>query len=279
MKFNFYIILINLLFSNGCIQSNKNWVVVKRYASGAVEAQNYEDTLTKIIYRREFYENGGLSATYSVSNGKLNGEFIRYHTNGQISLLCTMINSERHGLWSEYSDKGVLNQTTEYNHGVESGFQRIYSKNGNLLEEYYRIGKDVFYFREIVRDSIGKIINESEILKPKFQLPLDTLYYQDTLLIWLELPLPTPLFDLDSLTLHLAFVNKNTTDPSGYLDSSIFNEYKCPKKICLIDFIVNAQGENDLVGYYTQIVNGEEKEYKSFSIPVFIKNKRTYGNF
>ena len=58
---------------------------------------------------------------YFQNNGKIEGEYKRYHINGQLYEICNYINDRKNGEYKEYYDNGQLREICNYIDGKKEG--------------------------------------------------------------------------------------------------------------------------------------------------------------
>ena len=86
----------------------------------------------------EYYESGALSAIFHYVNGVLEGEVIYYSVmteDGTISSTGTMIDGKKHGEWKLYSNDGSVWSVRNYRNGLYHGELLNYWENGQLREK------------------------------------------------------------------------------------------------------------------------------------------------
>lgn len=79
--------------------------------------------------------------TCSYVDGKLHGDYRRYHKNGKLMVETKYSNGEIHGSYKEWREDGMLKTETTYKNGFENGLYVMYNKNGGLLiKSYFKDG-------------------------------------------------------------------------------------------------------------------------------------------
>lgn len=68
---------------------------------------------------RAFYENGSVASEGSYQDGLENGPWKDFHDNGKVAAEGAYIGGKEHGVWSYYAADGALEETVEFDHGVE----------------------------------------------------------------------------------------------------------------------------------------------------------------
>jgi hypothetical protein len=62
----------------------------------------------------EFYKNGEKKIIASIKDGKLNGEYKRFHKNGKIAESGTMVNNLKNNIWRFFTEEGILDKVEIY---------------------------------------------------------------------------------------------------------------------------------------------------------------------
>lgn len=78
------------------------------------------------------YSDGTLKSDYEVKNGKIHGEYIEYHENGNVLIKGLYNNGSAEGEWIEYYQNGVTLQVNHYNKDMLHGDQQGWHENGQL---------------------------------------------------------------------------------------------------------------------------------------------------
>ena len=79
-------------------------------------------------------------------NGKQEGAWVGYHTNGQLSNTGNWKNGKRHGAWVSYWENGQLWYKGNYKNGSREGVWVNYNKDGRVYKENtgtYKKGKKI----------------------------------------------------------------------------------------------------------------------------------------
>jgi len=53
-----------------------------------------------------------------------------YYPSGDLKMMGTTVNGERHGIWTSYFEDGGIWSKSEYNNGVLNGVSIVYHRNG-----------------------------------------------------------------------------------------------------------------------------------------------------
>lgn len=93
--------------------------------------------------RWEYYKDNKLAEVTNYSNGKTNGEIIRYYPDGKtVREKATMKDGKVNGTTSSYSQNGKLTYEKGMKDGMDEGPERKYDENGKLIyEATYKNGK------------------------------------------------------------------------------------------------------------------------------------------
>ena len=77
-------------------------------------------------------------------NGKRNGPWVRYHSNGQLWFKVTYKDFKREGPWVEYRRNGQLWVQSTFKNGKQDGLRSVFWENGQIMNtQLYRDGKRV----------------------------------------------------------------------------------------------------------------------------------------
>ena len=78
------------------------------------------------------YENGEVKLTLNYNNGLLNGEFVRYHENGEVKEIGLTKDGKNEGEWKIFYDSGSIELVVSYVNGKEEGEEIKYHENGKI---------------------------------------------------------------------------------------------------------------------------------------------------
>jgi len=89
--------------------------------------------------------------SFSVKEGKIDGQFIEYYSSGSIKSLSNFKNGILDGKYSKFSKNNLLMEEFEYKNGLMEGERILNWGNGNLKEKNFfkrgaMIGVSEFYF-------------------------------------------------------------------------------------------------------------------------------------
>jgi antitoxin component YwqK of YwqJK toxin-antitoxin module len=120
------------------------------------------------------FPNGNKASEGCLLNGKPEGQWLNYHTNGKIKSQGNRIDHELSGEWLFFDSTGIRSLSIEYNDGMKQGWERTYSANeenimiqevpfeGNLrsgwsreYDEQGRLDKKIFY-KENLEEGLGQ---------------------------------------------------------------------------------------------------------------------------
>jgi antitoxin component YwqK of YwqJK toxin-antitoxin module len=102
--------------------------------------------ITKTLTYEEFGKllTGDISTPLkkcSYVDGKLHGDYRRYHENGQLLVETKYSNGELNGSYKEWREDGMLKTKTTYKDGLEDGLYEMYNKNGGLfIKSHFKDG-------------------------------------------------------------------------------------------------------------------------------------------
>ncbi|MFK7900032.1 MAG: toxin-antitoxin system YwqK family antitoxin [Cyclobacteriaceae bacterium] len=92
----------------------------------------------------EFAIDGEKIASHSYINGLRHGESIAYHDNGLLKELGNHQYDKKHGVWSQWNEKGILISKLSYLEGEKHGIGVLYHTNGKVnVKMNYVKGKKV----------------------------------------------------------------------------------------------------------------------------------------
>jgi antitoxin component YwqK of YwqJK toxin-antitoxin module len=118
---------------------------------------------------KEYRSGGGsnLLQVFNYKEGKVHGEYVRYHYNGKIEDQGMYVNDRREGVWKSYFSDGTLWKTGEYINGEQAGEWAYYEENGTIWRKgSYVKGKEEgvwrTYFEDGSLESVKKFINGKE---------------------------------------------------------------------------------------------------------------------
>ena len=103
------------------------------------EIKSFKKGLPHGVHKRYYYPSDKLEYIGYRKNGKIHGEYNKYHENGQIeshgNYKYTEIGvySRKDGVWKYYYDNGQIQSESIIKDGVEE--LKFYDKEGNLLPE------------------------------------------------------------------------------------------------------------------------------------------------
>lgn len=86
--------------------------------------------------RYESYDHNGRKRSEGMLvDGEIEGDFIKYFSNGEIELRTKQVANEYHGDYQEFYITGELKTQCTYNNGLLDGFYQSYFKNGQIEQE------------------------------------------------------------------------------------------------------------------------------------------------
>ncbi len=84
----------------------------------------------------EFYPNGEvLKKSIEYKDGKKNGAFLEYYSNGKTKTEASFVNDLDNGVRNKYYDSGQLKSEENYAMGQREGWTKVYTKKGILQSE------------------------------------------------------------------------------------------------------------------------------------------------
>ena len=126
MRYFFYLFISLLLFS--C--SNPSPCVDIEYTGGLTYKNG-------VLYtgRCSVVKDDSIVSIQQYLSGRDHGNWVFYHSNGEIETKGKFKNGKRIGKWKYYHDNGNLKQISFYKDGEKSGIWSTYDYDGNLIKE------------------------------------------------------------------------------------------------------------------------------------------------
>lgn len=78
----------------------------------------------------EYWPDGRRRSTVEYRKGKLHGDYIEWHPNGQMALNCKYIDNLRTGIWLEYYPSGIPQYQVLMENGLRNGIEQQWHPNG-----------------------------------------------------------------------------------------------------------------------------------------------------
>lgn len=146
----------------------------------------YKDGLLYSGLTRKFVDNKEL-LSFSLNEGKIDGEYIEYYSSGYIKKISNFKNGELDGKLLSYYDNDILKEEVNYQNGLMEGKRLLYWNNSNLKEKNILkrgaiIGSSEFYYangnlRKIISfDIIGRRDGEWIDYYPDGRIKLKVVY-------------------------------------------------------------------------------------------------------
>ncbi len=115
--------------------------------------------------RMYYHENGKLSSTGEMANGKMQGDWTFYDEEGRKSQSGTLYNGIANGTWNWYTPEGQLYQSQDYVFGNEEGLFKAFYPNNSLSDSIRfvkgrRNGLMKSYFADGKLKSEGRMEND-----------------------------------------------------------------------------------------------------------------------
>ncbi len=82
------------------------------------------------------YENGMVSSEGYLRDGKPDGYWKTFHSNGKLKTEGNRKNFQLDSTWNFYSEKGVMQKSITYSGDNKNGWERLYDAEGHCIEEY-----------------------------------------------------------------------------------------------------------------------------------------------
>jgi len=172
MKLKFYIVfIVTLTLCYSCNSSDKTkkddaFIFIER---NAYTTNNFNDLEYYRLNKAKEFMDGyyvvGNDVTkweeFELKEGLLNGDYIIFHSNGEIYSHTKYANGRRNGEELTYSAAGVLTKKNTYKNEILVGSQFGYFDNGKIQSEYkYEDGKSI---ETLNYDILGNISSQSFI--------------------------------------------------------------------------------------------------------------------
>lgn len=108
---------------------------------------------------KEYYDNGALKLELNIKDGKPQGAYIVYFSNGKPNEVRAYRNGEFHGVWRTYNESGLL--IAEYRNNQKHGTWHVWDDSGIMRYEmqYEKGKKDGTWY---MWDEKGKLISEKK---------------------------------------------------------------------------------------------------------------------
>jgi len=103
------------------------------YSGGVKERYTLKDGKKNGKYQ-SYYSDGTLECVCNYVAGKMTGTFTLYHENGNVKYTGTMLNGKKNGLIIEYDDDGSKISEANYTNGVLNGKYTFFHPNGKIKE-------------------------------------------------------------------------------------------------------------------------------------------------
>jgi len=154
--------------------------------------EQLDNTIDSMVKEHKRYEfDGKISCTYTTidgtNDGKLDGKFTSYHTNGYISEIYNFTNDIENGPYNSFFDDGSQHEVFNYVNGYEHGEYIEYYQNGIIkIQCFYEHGKlngiykiyDEDGLLVEVRNHIQGCIKLDEFKECEYIYPQDTYDYE-----------------------------------------------------------------------------------------------------
>jgi hypothetical protein len=146
------------------------WYTTK---GGNLEFNTFEDGVEHGL--TQLRENGLLVLSYESYDGKMNGRYEVWHTNGHPYILTTFRNGLVNGSYKSWHPNSQYFETCFFKNGKKCGIYRKYNEAGVLINEISYMN-DVFDGVFNIYDDFGKIIEARNYSngEPRFQTKVDT---------------------------------------------------------------------------------------------------------
>ena len=157
---NFFVILICIILFSCTDRFNFAHYNDIKVVRTTRDSTYYKDGLLFSGFVRKYVDNKKL-LSFSLDEGKIDGEYVEYYYNGYLKNISNFKNGELEGKFLSYYDNNVLMEEINYQNGLMEGERILYWNNGNVKEKNILkkgaiIGKSEFYY---ANGSLRKIIS------------------------------------------------------------------------------------------------------------------------
>ena len=130
--------------------------------------------MSKIIWEREYHENGQLRCEIPLFNGRIHGTTRWYWPNGQLADEILFVNGHEHKKSTSFYKNGHRRCEIENRYGQKHGIARWYHPNGRLSCEAIYIdgvacGPRIYYNSQEQVECIYYFWNNKEITKEQWE--------------------------------------------------------------------------------------------------------------
>jgi hypothetical protein len=140
--------------------------IAQNHTPGIVESNGlyFTDGTQSKFYTgeyKEFYPTGELKVEMNLKDGKPEGSYIVYFSNGKPNEVRAYRNGQFHGIWRTYNDAGLLISEAEYRNDKKTGTWHVWDDSGIMrYEMQYDNGKKTGTW--YMWDEKGKLISEKK---------------------------------------------------------------------------------------------------------------------
>jgi antitoxin component YwqK of YwqJK toxin-antitoxin module len=141
------------------------------YYDEAITAYNFTAKKKGGVYdsdngvKYEYHWGDVVKTKYTLKNGKLNGEYKTYYSNGKLEVSLNFINDKKEGEAKAYYEDGSLKKHSYYSNDLENGKVVNYDLNGQISSEYFMKEGELNGLAKNYID--GKLDNETEYIMGK----------------------------------------------------------------------------------------------------------------
>jgi len=115
------------------VKKSKNGIVNKIYSAYVINGDTIEDG-----HCRKYYPNGQIEEISNWKNGKLNGQYKKFHINGVLNFNIEHLNGKRKdGEFISYNMYGKIYQKSNIIGGKREGVSYTYYNNGEIKEQVF----------------------------------------------------------------------------------------------------------------------------------------------
>ncbi len=146
-------ILMTFLLSTTYMNSQESAILTDKMFDSTSTTDVLPTNNQHILY----YSNGSVKEIREFRDGKLNGFWKYFYTDGKLKKEGSFLRDKEHGTWKAYDQKGSLLFIENYKEGIENGIWKSFYPNGKVkLEGAFVNGK---------RQGTWKIYNDRGVLE------------------------------------------------------------------------------------------------------------------
>jgi hypothetical protein len=216
----------------------------------------------KIIFEKNYYENGTLKSVTPYLGGKMNGLYKDFHENGKLKTIIHFHRGKKEGVLAEFDNKGLQINESFFENDIEKLFKEYqYTKDLNFIKE------EIFIINNDHSINVGEVVynNEWEVIRDKswyysIKMIPDTIALGNTGVAFFEI---FPYKDFSNIKIHVNVLNE--------MDSIYFSDsISIPDDKYSFELKGAYLGLNKIRGkIILETDQNEDGEYRSTEIPIY----------